>query len=109
VVGRGKLVSPGPVVVRSEGGEMNTLDLEASIAQQDWDARARKNALHYICSERNDWDLESFFQSGENDYAALVAPFLTKLRFITDPKAVLEVGCGVGRVTCRRASECAVF
>jgi len=69
------------------------------VMQGDWDERARSDAFHYICSERKDWDLESFFQSGEDDYNRLVAPILTKLGFATDRKVMLEVGCGVGRVT----------
>jgi SAM-dependent methyltransferase len=78
---------------------MNKLDRETEIAHQDWDDRARKNALHYICSERNDWDLESFFRSGEADYDSLAAPFLSKLGFATETMSMIELGCGVGRVT----------
>lgn len=78
---------------------MNTTHHETDIIQQDWDDRARKNALHYICSERNDWDTESFFESGEADYDRLVAPFLANIGFVPKGKSVLEIGCGVGRVT----------
>jgi SAM-dependent methyltransferase len=67
--------------------------------QRDWNERARRNAFHYICSERADWDPESFFQSGEQDYAELVAPVLLKLGFEPKGSSMLEVGCGVGRVT----------
>jgi SAM-dependent methyltransferase len=67
--------------------------------QRDWDERARDNVFHYICSERGGWDRESFFQSGEEDYAQLVAPVLCKLGFAPAGKSMLEVGCGVGRVT----------
>ncbi|HEV2382714.1 MAG TPA: class I SAM-dependent methyltransferase [Terriglobia bacterium] len=65
----------------------------------DWNERARDNAFHYICSERKDWDPASFFDSGEDDYARLVSPLLVKLNFTTEGKSMLEVGCGVGRVT----------
>jgi SAM-dependent methyltransferase len=67
--------------------------------QAEWDERAQSDAFHYICSERKDWDLESFFQSGDDDYIRLVAPVLTKLGFAAERKEMLEVGCGVGRVT----------
>jgi SAM-dependent methyltransferase len=67
--------------------------------EQDWDERARNNALHYICSDRQDWDLESFFRSGEEDYQQLVVPRLSSLGFEPPGKTMLEVGCGVGRVT----------
>jgi len=72
--------------------ESNTIDL-------DWDERARSNALHYIRSDRRDWDLESFFKSGEEDYQQLVVPRLSALGFEPQGKTMLEVGCGVGRVT----------
>jgi hypothetical protein len=42
----------------------NTTDL----MRQDWDERARKDAFHYIASWRKDWNPESFFVSGEEDY-----------------------------------------
>ena len=69
------------------------------LMRTDWNERARSNAFHYICSERKDWDIESFFQSGEADYSQLVAPVLMRLGFDPEGKSMLEVGCGVGRIT----------
>jgi len=76
-----------------------SIDEEARMMETDWNERARRNPFHYICCERTDWDPESFFQSGEDDYARLVAPVLSSLGFAPEGKSVLEVGCGVGRVT----------
>lgn len=67
--------------------------------QQDWDERARKNAFYYIASWRSDWDLDSFFRSGEEDYLRLVQPILDRLNFELTGKAMVEVGCGAGRMT----------
>jgi ubiquinone/menaquinone biosynthesis C-methylase UbiE len=67
--------------------------------REDWDARARENAFHYIASWRGDWDEASFFASGAEDYQKLVAPFLTQLGVEPRTLAMLEVGCGAGRMT----------
>jgi len=67
--------------------------------RQDWDERARKDAFHYIASWRSDWDLDSFFQSGEEDYQRLVEPILRGFNFDPAGKAMVELGCGAGRMT----------
>jgi SAM-dependent methyltransferase len=67
--------------------------------RQDWDERARKDAFHYIASWRKDWTPESFFQSGEEDYGRLVAPVFDRRRWEPQGKAMLELGCGAGRMT----------
>jgi SAM-dependent methyltransferase len=67
--------------------------------RRDWDARARKNAFHYIASWRREWDKESFLSSGEEDFARLVAPVLSRCGLPTAGGAMLELGCGAGRMT----------
>lgn len=74
---------------------MRTVD----VMRRDWDDRARKNALFYIDDSRPDWDSDSFFQSGENDYRALVDPILKRVGFNPEGKIILELGCGAGRMT----------
>ena len=71
----------------------------APTMQKGWDERAKTNAFHYICSDRKEWDQDSFFASGEADYEELVAPVLASFDFEPARKKMLEVGCGVGRVT----------
>jgi len=69
------------------------------IMSRDWDARARKNAFHYIASWRKDWDLESFIASGEEDFERLVIPILARCNLPAAGKGMLELGCGAGRMT----------
>ncbi len=74
---------------------MNTTDL----MRQDWNERARKDAFFYIASWRKDWNEDSFFQSGEQDYQTLVAPAFERWQWDPRNKAMLELGCGAGRMT----------
>jgi SAM-dependent methyltransferase len=67
--------------------------------RRDWDDRARKNAFHYIASWRREWDRESFLSSGEEDFARLVSPILIRCGLPTTGEAMLELGCGAGRMT----------
>jgi SAM-dependent methyltransferase len=76
-----------------------TSDRVTKSIRQDWDERARKNAFYYIASWRSDWDLDSFFESGEDDYKRLVEPILSQFNFQITGKSMVEVGCGAGRMT----------
>ena len=67
--------------------------------RRDWDERARKNAFHYIASWRKEWDDESFLSSGEEDFARLVMPVLDRCGLPASGGAMLELGCGAGRMT----------
>ena len=67
--------------------------------RRDRDARARKNAFHYIASWRREWDEDSFLTSGEEDFARLVAPVLRRCGLPASGRAMLELGCGAGRMT----------
>lgn len=67
--------------------------------RRDWDQRARKNAFHYIASWRRDWDPESFLASGEEDFNRLVVPRLSRCGLPVTGAAMLELGCGAGRMT----------
>jgi ubiquinone/menaquinone biosynthesis C-methylase UbiE len=67
--------------------------------RQDWDERARKNAFHYIASWRREWDRESFLASGEEDVSRLVIPVLSRCGLPARGGAMLELGCGAGRMT----------
>jgi len=69
------------------------------VMKRDWDERARKDAFFYIASWKKDWSSEEFFQSGETDYLSCVEPVLAELGFEPSGKAMVEVGCGVGRMT----------
>jgi ubiquinone/menaquinone biosynthesis C-methylase UbiE len=71
----------------------------ANLMRQDWDDRARNDAFHYIASWRKDWNPQSFFQSGEEDYQRLVAPVFEQSHWRPEGKSMLELGCGAGRMT----------
>jgi SAM-dependent methyltransferase len=70
----------------------------AEVMRRDWEERARKNAFHYIASWKKDWDVPSFLASGEEDYQRMVAPVLERCN-IRPSGAMLELGCGAGRMT----------
>lgn len=81
-----------------ENAERTFVNLTESM-RSDWDQRARKNTFYYIASWRKDWTVESFLQSGEEDYERYVAPVFTRCGFEPQQKAMLELGCGAGRMT----------
>jgi len=67
--------------------------------RRDWDERARKDAFLYIASWKNKWNEEAFFASGETDYQRLVEPIIVRGQIIPGESAMLELGCGAGRMT----------
>lgn len=71
----------------------------AELMRRDWDARAHTDSFRYIYSDVPIASAEEFFGSGEADYGRYVAPVITKLGFSTEGCAMLELGCGVGRMT----------
>ena len=79
--------------------ESPTIELSRRMAS-DWDKRARKNAEYYIATGFKHWDLEAFLASGRDAAQRFI---LDDLGNITraDPKtlSILELGCGIGRVT----------
>ena len=71
----------------------------AESMRQEWDARARKDALYYVASWRRSWDVSDFLNSGEDDYQRFVAPVFNRCCFSPKGKRMLELGCGAGRMT----------
>ncbi|HYL87076.1 MAG TPA: class I SAM-dependent methyltransferase [Candidatus Angelobacter sp.] len=69
------------------------------LMRREWDARARKDAFHYIASWKKEWDVESFLASGEEDFQKLVKPVLDRCAIPAGGQAMLELGCGAGRMT----------
>ena len=69
--------------------------------RRDWDERARENARHYVVTGQPEWSDEEFFQSGELTMREDILNDLTNICQGKAPKemAVLEIGCGAGRVT----------
>lgn len=69
------------------------------LMRREWDARARKDAFHYIASWKKEWDPESFLASGEEDFQRLVKPVLDRCEVSVGGQSMLELGCGAGRMT----------
>jgi SAM-dependent methyltransferase len=69
--------------------------------RDDWDDRARQNALHFIADGRTDWAEADFYASGDQTVAQHILTDMTNICQGKDPKQmrVLELGCGAGRVT----------
>jgi len=72
------------------------------VMRKDWDERARENArFHVHCGEVN-WDEREFFRSGEINVANEIMPDMARICGGTRSPCdlnVLEIGCGVGRMT----------
>lgn len=69
--------------------------------QREWDERARENARYYVNCAEQDWSDEAFFHSGQCNVAREILTDMGNICRGRDPKKmrVLEIGCGVGRVT----------
>ncbi|HLX43371.1 MAG TPA: class I SAM-dependent methyltransferase [Bryobacteraceae bacterium] len=78
-----------------------TVEQQLEKMRQDWDARARENARHFVDTSRTDWTDETFFASGERQVAEDILTDMENICQGKDPKAmrVLEIGCGAGRLT----------
>jgi cyclopropane fatty-acyl-phospholipid synthase-like methyltransferase len=82
---------------------MAELNLEDQLQkmQRDWDNRARENARYYVATTKTDWSDEEFFLSGEKTVSEEILTDMTNICQGKMPRdmAVLEIGCGAGRVT----------
>ena len=69
--------------------------------REEWDQRARENARFYVNTARKDWTDDEFFASGRSTVAEQILNDMTNICGGKDPRkmAVLEIGCGVGRVS----------
>lgn len=67
--------------------------------RNEWNHLSRTNAFHYIKSTKNEWQEEDFLSSGEQDVRELVDPFLMRAGYDPRDKTMLEIGCGVGRMS----------
>src|SRR5262245_36171888 len=63
-----------------------------------WDSKARENAMFFIhsCLDFNHPDEAEFWESGAEALRLSLAPFDVEL---TPEDRVLEIGCGIGRIT----------
>ena len=69
--------------------------------RQDWDARAKENAKHYVATSRENWNSDEFLREGAEQVHELVEKHFAEIcngRAPSDMR-VLEIGCGIGRMT----------
>lgn len=68
---------------------------------QDWDARARENARHYVATGKEDWTDDEFFASGERAVEEQILNDMPNICQGRDYRKlrVIEIGCGAGRIT----------
>jgi len=66
--------------------------------REDWDARAKENAMYYIDTRCESWEIDAFFERGREEALVLVQPVLEYLEFKPTGKRILEIGCGIGRL-----------
>jgi SAM-dependent methyltransferase len=67
--------------------------------RKDWDERARKDPFFFVDSARAWSGPDEFFAAGTESYRRLVEPELRALGVDPAGKRLLELGCGVGRMT----------
>ncbi len=81
--------------------EPQSLAAFSSDMKHDWDERARENARWYINTHSLEQTEEEFDLTGARDFNGLVSPDLVLLADGRDPGTlrVLEIGCGIGRMT----------
>lgn len=74
--------------------------------RRDWDRRACRNALHYVNTQQTDWDEAEFFATGQQNVQDQILSDMESICGDCDPGSmrVLEIGCGVGRMTRSLAS-----
>ena len=67
----------------------------------DWDRRARQDAEAAIYTRESAADIQDFARSGKANYDQLVRPYVPILLHGSAPRdcRVVEIGCGVGRMT----------
>jgi SAM-dependent methyltransferase len=81
--------------------DKQTIEQQLEKMRQDWDARARENARHFVDTSRTDWTDDAFFASGEQQVDEDIRTDMGNICQGKDPATmrVLEIGCGAGRLT----------
>ncbi len=63
-----------------------------------WEKRASHNAMYFIDASQKSWDIDSFYAKGNAIVERVIDPILNNLAIDPGEKAVLEIGCGMGRL-----------
>jgi len=80
---------------------MNTFYPTESIksSKLKWSNLGLQNPEHYTCSEQKSFSKEEFKAIGLRDYQDLIVNDNELWKMIPGRKRVLEIGCGIGRIT----------
>jgi SAM-dependent methyltransferase len=83
--------------------DMSEISAEEQLQKMrdDWDQRARENARYYVCTAAKEWTDDEFFATGERSVAEDIRTDMENICQGKSPREmrVLEIGCGVGRMT----------
>lgn len=85
------------MVAWPRSGECGMGDPVSRRMKSTWNALAARNAMHFIATEREDWDLDSFLESGRRSIAELVTAL--EVPAVLEGRAALDLGCGIGRIS----------
>ena len=88
-------------------GDPESLEAVSARMREDWDRRARESAEQHIYTRDSESDERDFTASGQASYDQLVRPFLPLLLEgrAASLATVVEIGCGIGRMTAPFARE----
>ena len=71
----------------------------ASQMRDDWEYRAEHNANYFVKSDKREWTLDDYVESGSTDVRRLLDGAMLRRNFDPKGKILLELGCGNGRMT----------
>jgi SAM-dependent methyltransferase len=67
--------------------------------KEEWNKRAKEDAFRYVSCFRKDWSDESFYAWGEIQTHIVIDKFFQTQNIDPSGWAVLEIGCGAGRMS----------
>jgi SAM-dependent methyltransferase len=70
---------------------------------EEWEQHAFDDPMYWIASGRTDWTLEEFYEDDSWYYGKTLLEFLTELGIELRGRKVLDLGCGMGRVSVQLA------
>ena len=73
--------------------------------KEEWNKRAKEDAFRYVSCFRKDWNDKSFYAWGEIQTRIVIDKFLKAQNIDPSGWAVLEIGCGAGRMSRALASR----
>lgn len=73
--------------------------------KEEWNKRAKEDAFRFVSCFRKDWNDESFYAWGEIQTHIVIDKFFQAQNIDPSGWAVLEIGCGAGRMSRALASR----